>query len=72
MDLILLIFLDPLWDSADMLKGAYQYNLGDIWDKMSHLDGDITVNPITQMDKNVQNEYYTPKEFDIVCSHHKI
>lgn len=47
--------------STDMLKGAYQYNLGDIWDKMSHLDGDVTVNPITQMDKNVQKEYYTPK-----------
>ena len=36
-------------------------NLEDSWDKMSHLDSTITVNPITQMDKNVQEEYSTPK-----------
>ena len=47
--------------SNDISRTAYNYNLEDSWDKMSHLDSAITVNPITQMDKNVQQEYSTPK-----------
>jgi hypothetical protein len=47
--------------SSDVSRSAYEYNITDSWDKMSHLDPAITVNPITQMDQTVQSEYATPK-----------
>ena len=45
--------------SNDISRTAYNYNLEDSWDKMSHLDSTITVNPHTQMDKNVQSIFYS-------------
>tara|TARA_B100002019_G_scaffold250927_1_gene231085 strand:+ start:2766 stop:4139 length:1374 start_codon:yes stop_codon:yes gene_type:complete len=47
--------------SSDISDMAYEYNIRDVWSKMSHLDPSKTTNPLQQMDVDIQNILYKPK-----------
>tara|TARA_B100002019_G_scaffold120456_1_gene103419 strand:- start:794 stop:2179 length:1386 start_codon:yes stop_codon:yes gene_type:complete len=62
------IGLDPvtvssskMGQSTDLSVDAYRYSIKDSWNKMSHLKGGKNKNPITSMDKGIQDMTDFPK-----------
>ncbi len=47
--------------SKDTTTDDTKYNIEDVWSKMSHLNGKMTVDPITQMDVSVQEQVLKPR-----------
>ena len=47
--------------STDMSFDAYRYNISTLWPKMSHVGGNTNVNPIKNMDQDIQNMINYPK-----------
>ncbi|QIN97221.1 hypothetical protein [Synechococcus phage S-H25] len=48
-------------NSTDLSVDAYKYSLSTLWSKMNHLDGPGKTNPMTKMDKGIQNLINYPK-----------
>ena len=47
--------------STDMSYDAYRYNISTLWPKMSHIGGNTNINPIKNMDRDVQRMINYPK-----------
>tara|TARA_B100001250_G_scaffold354550_1_gene328481 strand:- start:7908 stop:9293 length:1386 start_codon:yes stop_codon:yes gene_type:complete len=47
--------------SKDTTTDSAKYNVEELWQKMSHLNGKMTVDPITQMDVSVQKQVLKPR-----------